>query len=183
MVQVAIFTALTSISAFVSIPIGPVPITMQSIVVVLAGIILGPKLGPLSQLVYVGLGLIGLPIFSGFTGGVQSLLKPSFGFTIGFIFAAFVVGKLAQIKKDLQKKQILIAILLGNITIYLFGLPYMYFILNIITKQNLTFHNIIYTGFLVFLPGDIIKFVISSILAIKMLKTPIISIGNAYRRL
>lgn len=183
MVQVAIFTALTSISAFVSIPIGPVPITMQSIVVVLAGIILGPKLGPLSQLVYVGLGLIGLPIFSGFTGGVQSLLKPSFGFTIGFIFAAFIVGKLAQLKKGLQKKQILIAILLGNITIYLFGLPYMYFILNIITKQNLAFQNIIYTGFLVFLPGDIIKFVISSILAIKMLKTPIISIGNAYRRL
>ena len=183
MVQVAIFTALTSISAFVSIPIGPVPITMQSIVVVLSGIILGPKLGSLSQLVYVGLGLIGLPIFSGFTGGVQSLLKPSFGFTIGFIFAAFIVGKLAQLKKGLQKKQILIAILLGNITIYLFGLPYMYFILNIITKQNLAFQNIIYTGFLVFLPGDIIKFVISSILAIKMLKTPIISIGNAYRRL
>lgn len=183
MVQVAMFTALTSISAFISIPIGPVPITMQSIVVVLAGIILGPKLGALSQLVYVGLGLIGLPIFSGFTGGVQSILKPSFGFTIGFIFAAFIVGKVAQLKKGLKKKRILTAIVLGNITIYLFGLPYMYFILNIITKQNLAFYNIIYTGFLIFLPGDLIKFIITSILAMKILKIPAINIGNTYRLL
>ncbi len=90
---VALFTALTAIGAFISIPLGPVPITLQSFFVILSGILLGPKLGALSQVLYIFLGLIGIPIFSGFSGGLQHILKPSFGFIIGFVFAAYIAGK------------------------------------------------------------------------------------------
>ena len=91
--HVGIFTALTAVGAFISIPIGPVPITLQSFFVLLSGIILGSKKAMFSQITYLLLGLIGFPIFAGFSGGIQTIFKPSFGFIIGYIVAAYVVGK------------------------------------------------------------------------------------------
>ncbi len=73
MVLASLFTALTAIGAFLSIPVGSVPITLQSLFVILSGLLLGPKLGALSQLVYVLLGLLGVRIFAGFSGGPQSV--------------------------------------------------------------------------------------------------------------
>jgi len=75
--QIGMFSALTAIGAFISVPIGPVPITLQSFFVILSGILLGSKNAMLSQVVYLILGLIGLPIFAGFTGGLQTIFKPS----------------------------------------------------------------------------------------------------------
>ena len=94
MVLVSLFAAMTAIGAFISIPVGQVPITLQTLFVILSGSILGPRLGPLSQILYTILGLIGMPIFAGFTGGLQAMMKPSFGFIIGFIFASFIIGRL-----------------------------------------------------------------------------------------
>ena len=62
---ISMFTALTAIGAFISFPVGPVPITLQSLFVILSGLVLGSKLGALSQLVYILLGLVGIPIFAG----------------------------------------------------------------------------------------------------------------------
>ncbi len=155
---VAMFTGLTAMGAFISIPIGEVSISLQSLFVILSGLILGSKLGSLSQILYVLLGLVGVPIFANFTGGLQSVMKPSFGFIIGFIFAAYVVGKL-------REKNIWLASFTGTIIIYLFGLPYMYYMLNIIMLKGLSFINILKIGFIVFLPGDIIKLIASSIVA------------------
>jgi biotin transport system substrate-specific component len=87
-IAASLFASLTALGAFIAIPAGPVMITLQTFIVILAGILLGSKIGALSQIIYILLGLIGLPIFSGFTGGIQSMMKPSFGFLIGFIFAA-----------------------------------------------------------------------------------------------
>lgn len=163
MTLVAMFTGLTAIGAFISIPIGEVPISMQSLFVILSGLILGSKLGALSQILYIILGLIGVPIFSGFTGGLQSFMKPSFGFIIGFIFAAYIVGKITDNNKE--RKNIWIASFIGTIVIYLFGLPYMYYMLNIVMVKGLSFVNILQIGCIIFLPGDIIKAVVSSVVA------------------
>ena len=170
MILVSLFTALTAIGAFLSIPLGNVPITLQSMFTILAGLLLGSKLGSLSQLVYVLLGLAGVRIFAGFSGGLQSVLKPSFGFLIGFIFAAYVVGKIAHGGKSIDFKRILLATLAGTFVIYLFGLPYMYIILNSIMGKAVSMSTAIKTGCLIFLPGDILKAILSSLVASKVIK-------------
>lgn len=176
MVLVSIFTALTAIGASISIPMGEVPITMQTLFVLMSGMILGPKLAVLSQLTYLALGLIGIPIFAGFTGGIQSIMKPSFGFIIGFIFAAYIVGKIANPKKGFSPKRIWIASLAGSIVIYLVGLPYMYYILNIIMVKGLSFSAVLQMGCLLFLPGDLIKLALASVISIKVL--PILNLQS-----
>lgn len=157
--QVGIFAALTAIGAFISIPVGPVPISLQTFFVLLSGIILGSRKAMLSQVVYVMLGLIGLPIFAGFSGGFQTVFKPSFGFIIGFIIAAYVVGKIAE-KKSNSIKYMCIAVLAGTIIMYIIGLPYMYYILNIILSKNLNVIQIMKLGMFMFIPGDTIKAIV-----------------------
>lgn len=169
MALVAMFTSLTAIGAFISIPLGPVPITLQSLFVILSGLILDPKLAALSQIVYILLGLVGAPIFSGFTGGPQSVMAPSFGFVIGFVFAAYIVGRIAHIDNKLSPKRIWIGSLVGSLVIYLFGLPYMYYMLNIIMGNQFSFLNIMQMGCFLFLPGDLAKLIISSLVGIKIL--------------
>ncbi|MCF6464480.1 biotin transporter BioY [Clostridium sp. Cult2] len=169
MILASLFTALTAIGAFLSIPIGDVPITLQSMFVILSGLILGPKLGALSQLVYVLLGLSGVRIFAGFSGGPQTIFKPSFGFLIGFIFAAYVVGKIVHHRNSISLRRIFLATLVGTIIIYLFGVPYMYIILNNVMGKSVTFPIALKTGCAIFLPGDILKAILSSLVASKIL--------------
>lgn len=170
MVIISLFTALTAIGASLSIPLGEVPITLQSLFVLLSGLLLGPKLGSLSQLVYVFLGLAGVRIFAGFSGGPQTILSPSFGFLIGFIFAAFIVGKICHNGEALSLKRVFLASLAGTFTIYLFGIPYMYLILNIVIGKPISFSTVLKTGCLVFLPGDMLKAILSSLTAERILK-------------
>ena len=179
MALVSLFTGLTAIGAFISIPVGPVPITLQTLFVLLGGIILGSKLGALSQIVYIILGLVGVPIFAGFSGGLQTILKPSFGFLIGFIFAAYIVGKMtennSQFNKDnsnekpIMSKLILKAVIVGTLVIYIYGLPYMYFILNNVMNLGLSVGTVIKMGSLLFLPGDILKIIIATIVGAKLI--------------
>ncbi|MDD4437844.1 MAG: biotin transporter BioY [Tissierellia bacterium] len=157
--QIGIFTALTAVGAFISIPIGPVPITLQSFFVLLSGIILGSKKAMFSQITYLLLGLIGFPIFSGFSGGLQYIFKPSFGFIVGYVAAAYVTGKLTEVNA-LTFKNLLTAVFAGSIVIYTFGLPYMYYILNIMLNNNLSIIRIFQLGMFAFIPGDVLKAVI-----------------------
>ena len=87
MVLAALFAALTAIGAFLQIPTGTVPITLQFLFTALAGLLLGWKWGAISQLLYVGIGLLGLPVFTQ-GGGIGYVLQPSFGFLLGLIPAA-----------------------------------------------------------------------------------------------
>ena len=158
--HIGIFTALTAIGAFISIPLGPVPITLQTFFVLLAGIILGSKKAMLSQIVYLLLGLAGLPIFANFTGGVQAVVKPSFGFLIGCVIAAYCVGKFME-NKSITTINMSLSVLMGTIIIYAAGLPYMYYILNIMLDSNLSIMKILQIGMLIFIPGDVLKAVIA----------------------
>ena len=91
LVYCALFTALIAVGAFIKIPIPVVPFTLQYLFTMLAGILLGSRLGSLSVLAYMILGLIGLPIFSE-GGGIGYVFKPSFGYIIGFCVETFVTG-------------------------------------------------------------------------------------------
>ncbi|WMJ78901.1 MULTISPECIES: biotin transporter BioY [unclassified Sedimentibacter] len=153
--QIGMFSALTAIGAFLTIPVGPVPITLQSFFVLLSGIMLGSKKAMYSQLVYILLGLAGLPIFSGFSGGLQHVLKPSFGFLIGYIFAAYITGKIAE--KNSTAKNLLLAVFAGTAVLYAIGIPYMYYILNIMLAKNFTMAQILNMGMFMFIPGDTLK--------------------------
>jgi biotin transport system substrate-specific component len=166
--QIGIFTALTAVGAFISIPIGPVPvpITLQSFFVLMSGIILGSKKAMFSQITYLLLGLIGFPIFAGFSGGIQYIFKPSFGFIVGYVAAAYIVGKLTEEK--FNYRNLWLAVMAGSIVIYALGLPYMYYILNIMLKNNYSLFKILQIGMLSFIPGDTLKAVIAVVLGKKL---------------
>lgn len=166
---VALLTSLTAMGAFISIPMVPIPITMQSIFVLLSGILLGPILGALSQILYLLIGLMGVPIFSGFSGGINHMFKPSFGFILGFILASFVSGKVFQYLEEKSIKNLFISSSLGSLIMYMIGLPYMYYILNVVMGKHFTLYQILYAGFLIFLPGDLLKIGIVSLVGRRLL--------------
>ena len=112
-----LFTALIAVGAFIKIPIPVVPFTLQYLFTMLAGLLLGSRLGTLSVLSYMLLGLAGLPIFSE-GGGIWYVFKPSFGYIIGFAVGTFVTGWIAE---QMEKKTItryLIANLAGLFCVY-----------------------------------------------------------------
>jgi biotin transport system substrate-specific component len=93
--QAMLFAALTAVGAQIEIPHSPVPYTMQTFFVLLAGAVLGPRVGALSMLAYLAAGALGMPVFSGFGFGLARLLGPTGGYLLAFPAAAFAVGYLA----------------------------------------------------------------------------------------
>ena len=152
---VAMFAALTAVGAFIQIPIPYMPITLQMFFVFLAGALLGPKLGALSQIVYVTMGLVGLPIFSA-GGGPGYVFHPTFGFLIGYVFAGFFIGYFLKDQENLSFVKVLSACIMGVIIIYIIGVPYMNVITNIILGIEVTMVQS-FIIMLAFLPGDILK--------------------------
>lgn len=127
-VIIALFLALLIVSTFIRIPMpfGDY-LTLQLEVVILIGFILGPRLGTITCLLYMIMGLIGIPVFAA-GGGITYFIRPSFGYIYGFVFASFIVGLLSY---KIKKKNIIIDILiaiLGIIVIYIFGYIHKYFV-------------------------------------------------------
>lgn len=166
MILTALFAALTAVGAFIKIPFLYSAITLQFFFTALAGVLLGAKYGALSQLVYVGLGLLGLPIFTS-GGGFGYFLYPTCGFLIGLIPAAWVVGKLTAGSRSW--KRIAAASLAGLAVLYLIGLPYMAVILNVYMGKGLSPSAILMAGMIPFLPGDMMKIAVVGILSPKLL--------------
>ena len=161
-VLIPLFTALTAVGAFIKIPVPHVPFTLQTLMVMFAGLILGSRRGALSQLLYLILGLMGLPIFAQ-GGGPAYVLQPSFGFLLGFIPGAFVIGKILEDSKNLALPKVVTALVLGQGGIYLFGLSYLYLNLNFILHKPVSPYAVLMAGFLIFLPGDILKTAIAAL--------------------
>lgn len=164
-----IFAALTAIGALIKIPMYPVPISLQTFFMLLAGNVLGPYYGSLSQLTYLIIGLIGLPVFAE-GGGPTYILKPTFGYLVAFPIAAGIVGYLVnQIQNKpylgFWSKDFILVILInliGVITVLLFGITYLYLNLNYITGRSIPLREAIMIGALIFLPGEIIKMFLAS---------------------
>lgn len=164
----SLFVALAILSAVI-VRLGTgtmlVPFSLLPMVALLSGIILGPRLGAISMAVYVALGLIGVPVFASPPyGGFIYVLKPTFGFLLGFIASSWVVGKIMEGKKDLLRYYFL-ASLLGLVVIYLFGLPYLYIILNLYLGKSTDINGLLRLSFFPFIIPDIVKSLISSITA------------------
>lgn len=157
MVLIAMFTALTAIGAQLSIPLKPVPFTLQILFCMYSGILLGAKRGAISQIVYVLLGLMGLPIFAGAKGGPGMIMSPTFGYLLGFIACSFVVGLISERIKKKNIIKLLVATLSGLSVVYIIGVPYLYIILNYVLGVETTVTGAIKTGFVVFLAQDLIK--------------------------
>lgn len=116
---VGVFTLLTIVSARVTIPVEPVPITLQVLIVVLSGLVLGARDGALSQLVYIGLIALNLPVDARMIGAA-AFVSPTAGYLIGFVPAAFVTGWLIE-KSQRRMWQRWLAAVVGILAIYAFG--------------------------------------------------------------
>jgi biotin transport system substrate-specific component len=163
MVFAAMFAALTAVGAFIAIPIGPVPITMQTLFVHLSGALLGSRLGALSQFIYVLAGVIGLPVFAGGASGLGVLLGPTGGYLIGFILGGgFLTGKLVEMKKKPGFIWIALSCVAGLILIYILGVAQ----LSVVADLPLT--RAIAVGVAPFLIGDAIKIIAATFITLKL---------------
>ena len=161
--RTALFAALTAAGAFIRVPLGYSSITLQFFFTAMAGCLLGPVWGPVSQAVYVALGLTGLPIFTQ-GGGLTYLLQPTCGFLIGLIPAAWVIG-LLTVHRPPHPIRTALACLAGLAVLYAVGLPYMAVILNQYMGKAMGFSAILWAGMLPFLPGDMLKIAVTAALA------------------
>lgn len=161
MILAALFAALTAVGAFIRFPLGTMSVTLQFMFTAMAGVLLGAKWGAVSQAVYVVLGLVGLPVFT-MGGGIGYVMQPSFGFLLGLIPTAWVIGRLTE--KENGCWHIALACLAGLAVLYLIGLPYMYLIMKLYLHKSITVWTAIKAGMLVYLPGDAIKIALTVLL-------------------
>lgn len=167
--MIAMFAALTAIGAFIKIPLPVVPFTLQIVFVFLAGSLLGSRNGLQSQLVYIGVGLVGLPVFTQ-GGGITYVLQPTFGFLIGFALAALVIGFMIERVDTPTKKHFIGANIVGLIIIYGVAVPYLYVALNFWLHVKTSWSHIFVVGFLNSIVADFCLAIASAILAERLYK-------------
>lgn len=161
LVYTALFAVLTAVGAFLRIPLGVLSITLQFLFTAMAGVLLGPACGALSQGVYVALGLIGLPIFTA-GGGFGYVLQPTFGFLLGLIPAAAIIGAISR--RSSSPLRLALACLAGLAALYAVGVPYMALILNGYMGKGMSVSGLLWAGMIPFLPGDAIKIAVTALL-------------------
>ncbi|MBN2795443.1 MAG: biotin transporter BioY [Clostridia bacterium] len=160
MVLCSFFAALISISAYLSLPSPTgVPFSLQPLFAMMAGAFLGSKRGAIAMTVYMLIGLIGIPVFSNGTGGFGVILSPTFGYIIGFIAMAFVVGKVVEMTEGTKAKLLglILAPVLGVAVNYMIGVPYLLMIFNVVKGAGITFYVALTYGFFPYILLDLIK--------------------------
>ena len=154
MIMCALFTALIAVGAFIKVPVPVVPFTLQFLFTMLAGLIMGGRLGAISVGLYAVLGLVGLPIFAE-GGGIWYVLKPSFGYIIGFALGSLVTGLMVEKQKNLTMGRLLAANFTGLAIVYACGMIYYYIISNFVIGTPIAFWPLFLYCFLLAVPGDI----------------------------
>ena len=166
MLLCAMFAAMTAVFSQIALPLPftPVPVNLATLAVLLGGAVLGAKGGVISQLVYVCLGAVGLPVFTKMTGGVMVLAGPTGGYLIGYILAAGLAGLLTD-KLPRRPYVLPIAMICAIAICYLFGTAWYV----ILTKSAIT--QALLLCVVPFLPGDALKIAVASLLTPKLRKT------------
>ena len=165
LISCSLFTAIIAVGAFIQIPVpGMDYFTLQFLFVLMAGMILGSHKGAISVAVYVLLGLIGIPIFAA-GGGITYIFRPSFGYLLAFIVAAFITGLISEKNKENSLKRYLLATIAGFVVTYIIGLTYKYFMLNFYVGEKTALFMVIADCFPIDMPGDILLTILSAILA------------------
>lgn len=171
MARIAIFVALIAVGAFIKIPIGIVPVAMQFAFAMLAGLMLGAKDGLIAVVIYIAMGLFGLPIFTA-GGGFQYVFQPTFGYIAGYIIAVPVCGIIARgVRGDapLKLSRMMIGAFTAMAIVYFVGVMYMYFILNVYLGTGIAMGKAWITGCAVFIPTDTMWCIVGAIIAYKTL--------------
>jgi biotin transport system substrate-specific component len=150
MVYASLMAALTAAGAYIAIPVGPVPIVLQNLFVMLAGLLLGGRWALISMGAYLLAGAAGLPVFAGGAGGIGKFLGPTGGYLFGFAAAAFLVGIISERGRGRAGIDVL-AMIAGELVIYAFGVTW----LKVIT--GMSFSGAVAAGMLPFLIGDAVK--------------------------
>ncbi len=150
----SLFAALTAVGAFVAIPIGPVPIVLQNLFVMLMGLLLGPRWGLAGVGAYLLAGALGLPVFAGGTGGIGRFVGPTGGYLVGYLPSVALIGWLSQRGRP-QRLFDALAVVAGTFVLYLCGVSW----LKIAT--SLDWGKTLMVGMVPFLPGDIAKMIVA----------------------
>lgn len=163
-----LFTALIAAGAFIkiSIPVEPFPMhfTLQFFFVLLAGFLMGAEKGALCVGIYLAIGLVGVPVFAA-GGGPAYLVRPTFGFLLGFVFAAFVTGGLCSLKSRMTVGWNLFSAFWGMMAYYLSGVVYFYIISNYVIQMPVTWAVVFVNCFLITVVEDFVLCVLASVLA------------------
>lgn len=149
---ILIFSVFIALLAQVALPLAfsPVPITGQTLGVLLAGLLLGSRRGTLSVLTYLVQGILGLPVFAGGSAGPGTLVGPTGGYLAGFVVAAFLVGLLAEREWDRSYPRTLLAMALGTLVIYALGVAWLALYVGDLGRA-------LTGGLWPFIPGDLVK--------------------------
>jgi biotin transport system substrate-specific component len=155
-VHASLLAALIAAGAYISVPIGPVPIILQNMFILLAGLLLGSRWGLAAVGVYLLAGACGLPVFAGGTGGIGRFAGPTGGYLIGYLPAVFIVGLLSKYEKTAFD---VIGMILGTLVIYSIGVAWLQFI------TGMAFSKALALGMYPFLVGDALKIAAAAAIA------------------
>ena len=153
---VVLFSAFVGLTAQVEIPLWPVPLTLQTLGVLFTGAVLGSRRGALALLLYLAEGVVGLPVFAGGASGVAQLLGPTGGYLVGFVVAAGLMGWLAERGWDRRPAWTVLAMVAGNLAIYVFGVVWLAVLLG-------DLRTALVQGALVFMIGDLVKIAVAAL--------------------
>lgn len=160
-VYTSLFVALIAMGAFIAIPIGPVPIVLQNMFVLLAGLILGPMWGLACVGVYILIGAAGLPVFAQGKAGIGVVFGPTGGYLLGYLPAVFTAGALSRAMNQTLKGDI-IAMILGSLIVYAAGVPWLKI------AFSMSWGKAVSAGMLPFLIGDALKIAAAAVIARKI---------------
>ncbi|WAW14357.1 biotin transporter BioY [Peptostreptococcus equinus] len=160
---IGLFAAIICVLSPISIPMPyGVPMTLQTFIIPLAGVILGAKQGTIANIIYLLLGAIGLPVFAGFSGGMSVILGPTGGFLISFQIMAFLAGLGVKGKKH---SKLILFLLLGAVVNFLAGM----IVFSIVTSNSI---SVAFTAcVLPFIPTTIIKILLIDIIGLRIKTT------------
>jgi biotin transport system substrate-specific component len=170
----AMFAALMAVGANIAqfLVVGGVPITLQTFFSILAGALLGSRLGAISMTVYLAIGLAGAPVFANFSGGFGTIVSPTFGFILSYILVAYLTGKIIEAKEKPGHKTFLIASFVGLIINYGLGTEYMYFAyMNWAEAPESFSHAVAWGWMMIPLPKDVVVTIVAASIAPRIYRT------------
>lgn len=164
----ALFAALIVVGAFIRIPVPVVPFTLQYLFTMLAGLLLGKKRGVAAVGIYVGMGLLGMPVFAE-GGGLSYILKPSFGYLLGFAAGAYVTGAIAGCEVRPGYRRLLCANFAGLMIVYAMGMAYYYLMSRFYLGNPIGLWPLFLYCFLLAVPGDIVLCILGAVLGKRLI--------------
>ena len=150
-----LFVALLTVSSKISIPMVPVPFTLQSAVALLAGVCLGGQWSLCCMVVYILLGLLGVPVFAT-GGGIGYLVSPTFGFILGFVVGAFAASLIAN-RKNPSPSRLILAVSVGTVLIYVTGILWYVLLQYFYFGKAIDIWKVLWSFWILFIPSDIVK--------------------------